>query len=528
MRNKIIKISSLFLLLIMVISTCLIFADRKSGMFIDEIYTYGLSNNHQGAYLNSIKDRSLEDKVFSRQDLLDYVVVNNGESFDFKAVYYNQAEDVHPPLYYWLFNIASSLTPGVFSKWTGIVLDLVIYTAALVFLYMLLNRLFKSHLVSLAGVAVYGFSLLGFNTALMIRMYVLVTMLTVLLAYLIARLMEEKKASLYILTALTIFAGVMTQYYFVFYAFFLCGFYVFYCLYKKDFKGTLVFALSAFAGIGLMLICFPHCLDQLFADKLVSGGNAVENLSNTSQYAERLMYYYSEVRHGLKAAIIIGLAVFAALLVFTKKVLKSIKNGDIQLKSLLFIVPAFITLVLVALISPVMDQRYVYNIVPMFVVAVCLLIHALEVSTADIKFFNYLKWAALILLILFTLFFARRSTPIYQYPEHENYNTMLSQYSESPCLFITDEHFEGPTQSFIQLLSFDSVFMSSNPDSAALDDYLAGFGSDVCVVYIDVDKFWSSGFDAEEMLSRILESTEFESSDMLYSYGLTQTYLLSK
>ena len=528
MKNKIIKISSLFLLLIMVISTCLIFADRKSGMFIDEIYTYGLSNNHQGAYLNSIKDYSLEDKVFSRQDFMDYVVVNDGEGFDFKAVYYNQAEDVHPPLYYWLFNIASSLTPGVFSKWTGIVLDLVIYTAALVFFYMLLSRLFKSHLVSLAGVAIYGFSLLGFNTALMIRMYVLVTMLTVLLAYLIARLMEEKKTSLYILTALTVFAGVMTQYYFVFYAFFLCGFYVFYCLYKKDFKGCLVFALSAFAGIALLLICFPHCLTQLFADKLVSGGNAVENLSDTSQYAERLIYYYAEVRHGLKAAIIIAIALFAALLVFGKKVFGSLKSGDIQLKALLFVVPAFITLVLVAIISPVMDQRYVYNIVPMFVVAVCLLIHALEISTADIKFFGYLKWAALVLLVLFTLFFARRSTPLYQYPEHAEYNAMLSQHADAPCVYFTDEHFETPTEALIQLITFENVFMTADPDSAALDEYLAAFNGNECVVFIDVNEFWSSGFDAELILTQFIDSTDFTEYEHMYSYNLSETYLLTK
>ena len=528
MKNKITKYSSLFLLIVMILSTCLIFADRKSGMFIDEIYTYGLSNNHEGAYLNSISGGSLEDKVFSRQDFFDYVVVNEDEDFDFKAVYYNQAEDVHPPLYYWLFNIASSLTPGVFSKWTGIVLDLIIYTAALVLLYALLNELFKSQLVSLAGVAMYGFSLLGFSTALMIRMYVLVTMLTVLLAYLVARLMREKKTSLYVLTGLTIFAGVMTQYYFVFYAFFLCAAFVLYSLYKKDFKGILVFAASAFAGIALMLICFPHCLDQLFADKLVSGGNALENLGNTSQYAERLIYFYSEVRHGLKATIIICLAVFAALLVFCKKAWHSLKNGEIELKSLLFIVPAFVTLVLVALISPVMDQRYVYNIVPIFVVAACLLIHILEKCTSDIKTFAMLKWCALVLLVLFTMFFARRSEPLYQYPEHADYNAQLSAYSDAPCVFLTDEHFEGPTESLIQLLTFDSVFMSSDPNSSELDKYLDTFNCNECVVFIDVNEFWSSGFDPDIMLPQLIDSTEFSTYEKLYSYNLSEIYLLRK
>ena len=127
---------------------------------------------------------SLEDAVLTRQDLLDYVTVDDGERLDFGSVYYNQVRDVHPPLYYWLFHLVSALTPHVFSKWTGLGLDLVLYLLTLLALYRLVLRSFDSRPAAVAAVLLYGLSGLGLSTMLMIRMYVLMTLLTVLLALL--------------------------------------------------------------------------------------------------------------------------------------------------------------------------------------------------------------------------------------------------------------------------------------------------------------------------------------------------------
>ncbi|MBQ7896012.1 MAG: hypothetical protein IJ364_05595, partial [Oscillospiraceae bacterium] len=123
MKEKLIKYGCLLLVLIVVASTCMMFADSKSGLFIDEIYTFGLANNHEGPFLDSLVGGSVNNKIMTRQDLLDYVVVNEDQRFDFKAVYDNQANDVHPPLYYWLFNMAYSFFPGLFSKWPAMVLN---------------------------------------------------------------------------------------------------------------------------------------------------------------------------------------------------------------------------------------------------------------------------------------------------------------------------------------------------------------------------------------------------------------------
>jgi len=528
MKQSARKYGALLLVLIIVTGVCFLFSYRKAGMFIDEIYTYGLSNSFYAPFLRDVAGDTLVDQVITKQQFFDYMMVDEGDGFAFGSVYYNQVNDVHPPLYYWLFNIASSLTPGVFSKWTGLVLDYIIYMAALILLYMLVYKLFGSRANAAAAAAMYGLSLIGLSTMLMIRMYVLLTALTVLLAYLIASLLREKKFYLYPLIALTVFLGVMTQYYYVFYAFFLCAATVFYLLFKREFKACVLFSLFAFLGVGMLPLCFPACIDQLFAESLVSGGSALDNLKAVWQYKERILFIVKEVGHGTKAAIIVALALIPLLLLCGKKLVHAIKSGSISFDSLIVIIPAFVTLVLVAIISPVSDQRYVYNIIPIFICAVSFLLYLLEKCTEDLPKHEILKYAALTVILVFSLWHAKKEPPLYIYPEYLDYNILLQQYTETPCVYMTDDYFAPVTQDLLQLMNFEEVFLTDRADSTALGSYLSSANSDECVVYIDISKFWSSGFDSEEMLSELLENTEYTKYENLYQNGLSDTYLLTK
>ena len=64
--------------------------------------------------------------------------------------------------------------------------------------------------------------------------------------------------------------------------------------------------------------------------------------------------------------------------------------------------------------------------------------------------------------------------------------------------------------------------------SRAVDALAAFPETEEAVVYIDVSGYWSSGFDAEEMLARLLACTEFTEYEHLYTTGLSQTYLVKK
>ena len=123
---------------------------------------------------------------------------------------------------------------------------------------------------------------------------------------------------------------------------------------------------------------------------------------------------------------------------------------------------------------------------------------------------------------------ARTIPPDYLYPQYRDYDAALAPYAAGPCVYLTDDYFAPVTQDLLQLMSFDDLFLTGDPECEELDAYLAARESDSCVVFIDVSKFWSSGFEPEEMLPRLLASTDYASSELLYENELSVTYLLTK
>lgn len=531
MKNIIQRGWALILALTLVGSVCLLFSARKQGMFIDELYTYGLANSSYHPFLSATGERygSLTHAVVTRQDLLDYVSVGDGEGFDFGSVYYNQVNDVHPPLYYWLFNIASTFARGSFSKWTGLILDGLIYLGCVGMLYALVRKLGGGRYNAAAAAVLYGLSAIGLSTMIMIRMYVLLTFLTVVLMYLIADLMAHFRPRTCVLVGLTLLAGLLTQYYFVFYAFFLCAAYVLRALWKRQYKALAWFVPCALVGALGLLLVFPAALRHLFAEDLVSGGSAVENLKNAAQYSVRLRTFFGFARHGLRAAIYTGLACALALCVVL--LLRRRRAGGqrrVNWDWLVLLIPAYITFAAVAVISPVDEPRYIYNLAPAFVLTVSFLLYLLETSLGEKKRGGAVRALAFAAIACLALWEARTVPPDYLYPEHAAYNAVLRQYADEPCVLFAEpeDAFMPLTEGLIQFLTFPEVYVTDRQSLAPMLGYVGQ--AEKAVVYIDTSVFWSSGYDAEALLRRIAEESDFDRAEELFTTGLTTTYLISR
>ena len=526
MKESFKRIWALVLALLLVSAVCFLFAGRKQGMFIDEIYTYGLSNSSYAPFLRDVKGGSIVGKTFTRAELLDYVSVMGDEGFDFGSVYYNQVNDVHPPLYYWLFNIASTFAKGSYSKWTGLVLDYLLYLLCLGALYALVRRLGGSPCNAAAAALLYGLSMIGLSTMLMIRMYVLLTLLSLLLALEIAALMQRFRPSLCVLVGLTLLAGLMTQYYFVFYAFFLCAAFVLWALIHKQYRALAWFVPCALIGALALLAVFPAALKHLFSGELVSGDNAVDNLKNLAQYPVRLREFVGWARHGLKAAIFVGLAAALGLCLCIPRLRRVRRAEKPSLDWLVLIVPAFLAFVLVAIISPVDEPRYIYNLMPFFVLAVSFLLDLLERAAGDFPRRARVSACVFLAIAALALWEARCAPPDYLYPEHAEYNAMLEARRSDPCVYFSDDHFEPLTEDLNQLLIFDEFYVT---DERSLDGMLAYVGeAREAVVYIDTSVFWSSGYDAQAILDRIAAESDFDRAEELFTTGLSTTYLISR
>ena len=529
----------LLIVLLLVLVIGLHFCLWKSGMFIDEIYTYGLSNSHYMPFIGGGGQEdhdTLPEQVITREDFYDYLAVTDTEpGFDARSVYYNQVQDVHPPLYYWIINFCSTLARGQFSKWIGLIPDLLIYLGTLALLYALGIELFDSPWIAAVMSLLYGLSQVGLSTMLMIRMYVLMCLFTVLLALLTAKELRMPSWRKELQIGFTIFAGLMTQYYFVFYAFFLCAATVLALSVRKNWKAALRFSLCALIGVGLMLVCFPAVFIQMTGHRLGPESDALSNLLNFSAWVGRLRYYFGQFRVGLPAAVV---AAVAALCIAAAAAIQRRQSGTKNeiseenrqssvisfpcttlCRTLIILLPVIPTVFIPAIISPVLEGRYIYNIMP-----ICMLVPGIFLWLCS----RHLDIRGIcIVTAALAVFWSLRTVPDYIYDEHRGYNDALAAHAEVPCVYLTG-YYAGVTQDMLQLMTFDEVYVTENPGSERLREYLEIKDSDEMVVYIDIDSMWGSGFDPNTELRALEEHTGYTEAEHLYQYALSDTYLLRR
>ena len=473
------------------------FGRAKAGFFIDEIHTYGLSNSHFAPYITDAAGGSLEDTVITKDQLIDYATVDETEILDFASVYSNQEADVHPPLYYFIFNAVSALAGENFTKWTGLLLDYVIYIAALIVLYFLSMELFSSNkAASICAVILYGMSTIGISTAVYIRMYVLLAFFTIVLAYFALKLIKTEKYKYCAFIGATIALGLLTQYYFVFYAFFLCAFLC--AAFIKKPKVLVRLAVCSLIGVGLLIVLFPACLQHIFVGngKVVGGVSVTEAIKDVSSYPERFNKFMHFVTYGLKAAIFCACL---AIIVYRKFELKK--------EIVIIAAPALAAWAVIAIVSPVLEERYIYNIAPIFV-----LIAAWFIKD-DMKAVYVAVIACIICLFV--------SKPNNLFSNYLEYDASLEPYTNDKCVYLQDNRFEGLTYDFEQLLMFDEIYATDSVEKAS--EYLKD--EDEAVIFVDEDEFWSSGYDADELLPQI---EGFDKYEQLYTNGFSGVYLISK
>ena len=516
---------NIFIILVLVLTAAafLVFGRAKAGYFIDEIHTYGLSNSHYAPYISDVAGGSLVDTEITRDELIDYATVNDGQYFDYGSVYYNQSKDVHPPLYYFIFNTVSGIAGENFTKWTGLALNLVIYLAAVFVFYRLCLCLFGGNArVSAATALLYGLSTIGISTAVYIRMSVLLMFFTVLLAFFALKLISTMKYRYCLLYGLCVFLGVFTQYYFVFYAFFLTAALCIYLFVRKEYGALWRLACCAAAGVALLLLVFPAAIDHIFGGngKVVGGGAVLSSITDLSSYGARISAFVHFLTHGLKAAVFVTLAAAVYLAVILIRNRKSGRKQKLKyiIPTVILVVPAVLAWCVNIMVCPenTLAERYVYNIAPLFV-----LVPGWIMAQLNFKFDIAVCAGAVIASLILC-------KPSNLTSEALEYNKILSEHSNAPVVYITDDHFEPLTYDFQQLLLFDNLFTTNNTGSGKMLDYVNSSDCDEIVIFIDQDAFWSSGYDPEDILPALMESTGYKNCIPLYSNGFSGAYLLRK
>ena len=303
-KSKKIFFIGMTLLLCLQIIVLFYYGSRKAGYHEDELYSYYSSNKTAGLFVN---DREWTTGESFHNEL----VVLPGEQFRYGVVKQMQSWDVHPPFYYYLLHTVCSLTPEIFSKWQGISVNLLgfvisfillAYAAYLTAVYPISmqpelsdseKQPYRKRGYVLAGTVcgMWGFGAAVISGVMFIRMYQWLTVFVLLCLCLHLRVLVRKKESwsFYLLLALTVFFGFLTQYYYIIFHFFLGAGFCLYLLKEKKWKSLIAYVGTCAAAFGAALVYYPSALSHIFRG--YRGTEAVGEFANASNTLERLQFF---------------------------------------------------------------------------------------------------------------------------------------------------------------------------------------------------------------------------------------------
>lgn len=251
----------------------------------------------------------------------DYLTVGKEDVFSYLSVYFNVKDDNHPPLHFMLLHTMSSLFRDTISPFQGCAINiLAILGCAMCFFG--LGPLLERHGIlprgygraaGICAALLYGLSAGGIATALLIRMYGLMTFFCVALFYLhVGKWLEKgfggKNKTLIAVTAL----GFWTQYFFLFFCLALAAVTAALLARRRRYGELRRYIRSMILAAAIGVGAFPFAIQDV-----LSSGRGTEALQNLRQglsgYGERVGAFGGMILAGSFGSIAFGIAALACL-----------------------------------------------------------------------------------------------------------------------------------------------------------------------------------------------------------------------
>lgn len=435
MKNK--KIIIILILIIVAQVVLKIAVDcKKEDFFVDEMYSYGLMHYKQ-AFI--FEEENFQENWHNKEYLDDYIVINENEKWDFTRPYYNQMEDFHPPVYYFLLRIATAFNIGNFNPWTGLILNIIIFILCDIVLYLIGKKLFKNKWYSLLLVFAYGFSKFSAENTLFIRMYQLLELEMLLLINWSLSNCYKKELDVknMIMFASIVLLGNMTHYYFVIFMLPIHILNIIRYIRRKQFKN-----LIKYVGIIIAIEVFITIIFPAYGGQLVGNSDRTRKTGSLKVWTIRLinrskMYFeiidnnmfHLKVSYLIKGILAIGIvtAVIELIRNYKKKIRISRKINTI-------IIPTAFYLFFIIATSPYIDIRY---ILPMFVFILIIIMYFLK---KELEVILKNKKIALIITsiicIIYPLMLWKNENMEYQYTGNKEIMELIQTHEDIPCIYM--------------------------------------------------------------------------------------------
>lgn len=367
-RNVII----LLVICIIQLAISLFWASQKNYLFFDEVFSFQAANTARAERVEFLENEWMDESWY-----ISFMGVDEADIFDYSIPFNNQIADVHPPLYYMFLHTACSLVPGEVSFIAGIGVNILFFLGCTIILYFLAKETFGKREIALLIVFLYAISYGGLNTMIYTRMYMLLTLMTLLHAWVYIKYMEQENVPIigYIFLALTLLGGVLSQYYFLFIAFFYGVWYTVKFFIEKKYQVLWKYLATIIVSAAASLAIWPAMLTHLFSGN--RGEEAAGNLLSFDGYFAGLKEMFRILNNDMftKLLPVILLGILFILIICMKK---GFRLNLVDYKKsfvILFVCAGYF--LLVTKVAPYQVDRYVMPIYPMIYMLVIGVVYVL-------------------------------------------------------------------------------------------------------------------------------------------------------
>lgn len=435
MKNTKKEIVILSIILILQTLIYIVCGMKKTYIHMDEAYSLGLASYDKVEIQENTDFYNIwhDNKYYE-----DYLSVNDDEIGKYSQVYENQKNDVHPPLYYLILRFFMGFSKNHYSKWCGIIINIIIYIFITIFMYNILKKILEKKSNNIEKSAALAFissiTMASLTNVIYIRMYALATLNILVITFLHMKLIREKNINLRLLIMIAISAliGSLTHYYYLFY---LAMMYIIFAtkyIKEKEIKqwGAYTLALAIAGGISLSI--FPYSIKHMFFG--YRGQGVISKLLNVTEFLKNIGAYILKIdRFGFNNLLIPICLVILILCIYRKikkKEDKVEKNEYIRL----IIPPTIFYSILVAVSSPWVELRYIMPVCSLIFVIFIYYLYKLLNTLMTEKKSNIIISILLILILITPIFF--KIEPEVMYSDKKEIVTSVQNELNVPTIFI--------------------------------------------------------------------------------------------
>lgn len=519
------------IIIMLVIAVSVFFGSKKQGYYIDEYYVYCVANGTQAGMDINLGEWNNTDRYFR------HLVSEGEENFHFQQTYENEINGTHPPLYYYLVHFVSSVFSGVFSKWIGLSVNIILLLPIMILVKRIAWKLSgNNEIITLLTMLFYGLSPATISMTMLIRMYLMLSLWVLLYAYVHIMDIERDHLSIpgFLLPVFICgFFGFLTQYFFVILMFFITCSYAFYLLVLcHRLRDACIYVLTAVSS--LLCTYFPWPFSFFHIVQGSRGKGAFSQIRDSSSYLNRffehLVYMNKMMFSGLFPIFVLMLIIGIFILVNRcKAIYRSagtpiLKNLSVSARGFILLGIAsilnFIVLTQLSLMDGIECFRHTYASYAIFMILLPIGVYKiLDNIFIRANQLPYIVTLVIVLLILVLGFCQKRVLFLFE-NEKEAMLFAKEHPNEKVVMFENDDgNYDSVMQ---QMIMYPRVYFALASDLETVKDSEVA-NADELLVYIT-----TGTEDVEACLDSIYEqNSKITKAEHMWDFSFFSVYLMN-